>query len=83
MVDTPPPVVSLLLLQAGDVEINTGPRCNACGQNVSQSDLALVWHTIDCRIRTHKLTRSSGVAKLLKPRTSAFYESQKTYVGFI
>ncbi len=67
----PPPVAFLLLLQAGDVEINTGPICNACGQNFSQHDRPIVCHTTDCGIITHKLTRCSDIAQQLKPLTSA------------
>ncbi len=52
-----------LLLQAGDVETNPGPRCYACGQKFRQSDTPLACHTPECEIKTQKQTRCSGVPR--------------------
>ncbi len=63
MGDVPPAVASLLLQLAGDVDTNPCPSCDACGQNFRQSDTPLTCHTPDCEIRTHQLTRCSGVPR--------------------
>ncbi len=47
MGDVPPAVASLLHLLAADVEINSGTRCYACGQNFRQSNTTLVYHTLE------------------------------------
>ncbi len=58
-----PAVAYLLLLLTGDVEINPGPSCYACGKNCRQSDTPLNCHAQDCGVRSHKQTRCSGVPR--------------------
>ncbi len=45
------------------VETSPGPSCYTCGQNFRQSGTPLNCHVQDCGVRSHKLTRCSGVPR--------------------
>ncbi len=56
-------VVFLLLLLAGDVEINPGPSWYACGQKFCRFDTPLACFMPAYEIETYKQTHCNGVPR--------------------